>query len=333
MNRLLLLTLAAGLLALAAAPLHAAPAVVPKIDGQLVPIPLEGGGTYGVLISEATINAQDGADVVVSGTIGKLPENSRYWVEVGLIPKAVVDAYVAGELPSLWDEGVYVLGFRESKGVFGLAAEDYEGQSDAPSRLPVDNDGKLPFRLQLRPKLPKGKGGTAAFSADGHGPNLGKSPLAYGKADASETKPSEDYSRAYLVAQVHSAKNTRQVAVKATANLLPYGVRVRDVVALGATMTEQTSFKPGQVVIVQMNYQVFSTDGSAYKIDAQVELFGQVLALSETKTPGKYGFTRPFMVPFGTMPGTYPAKVKVALSSGGQTLYRDEAARSIKVVK
>jgi hypothetical protein len=333
MRRVLLLTLALSVLALAASAL-AAPPVVLEVKGRLKPAPVEGAGNYDLLISDQAINAQDGADVIITGTIGELPENAKYWVEIGLVPELVRDELVAGTIPSLWDEGVYAVSSREGEGVFSLTAEDYEGQAGAPARNPVENDGKITFNLTLKPKLSRGgsKGGTATLTADGRKTNQGKPTLAYGKTAEADPQPSEDYSAAYLVAQVHSAKNTKAVPVSATAKLAPYGARVREVAVFNSAMTAAATFRPGQMVILEVRYLVFSAEkAQAYAISGEVALFDQVQRFNELRPAGKYGITRAFMVPFKAKPGTYEAKVRLQLSLEGQTLYTDELVKNIKV--
>jgi hypothetical protein len=335
MRRVLLLTLVLSVLALSAASALAAPPVVLEVKGRLTPAPLEGDeGNYALLISDQAINAQDGADVIVTGSLGELPENANYWVEIGLVPKVARDELVAGTLDSLWDEGVYLLSAYEGEGVFSLAAEDYEGQAGAPARGPLANDGKITFKLTLKPRLSRAgsKGGTATLMADGRKTNQGKPTLAYGKTAEADPQPSEDYSAAYLVAQVYAAKSAKPVQVSATAKLAPYGARVREVAVFNPAMTDGATFHPGQAVILEVRYLVFSAEkAQAYAISGEVELFGQVQKFNETRPAGKYGVMRAFMVPFQTKPGTYGAKVKLQLSLEGQTLYTDEVVKNIKV--
>ena len=51
------------------------------------------------------INAQN-LPVVVSGTIGTLPLNSDYWLEIGLVPKSVYDNPDYGFMPYIFNKGV-----------------------------------------------------------------------------------------------------------------------------------------------------------------------------------------------------------------------------------
>jgi hypothetical protein len=322
MKRLTLLLAVAAVLVWTAASFAAA---VPTVDGEIQP---EGDLNYGLLVSDKTINAQDGADVIVSGTIGKLPPNSRFWIEVGLVTKAVMDQFTADTLASLWDQGVYVITERSEAGVFSLGAEDYADQADTPAVSPVKNDGTIPFKLRLKPKLGAGKGGTATLPAA----NQGTNNFVYGKSDAGAAKADENYAPAYLVAQVHSEGNTTAVPVSATAKFFPYAIRVHHVSIYGSDMTELTKVKRGSFVNLVVSYLVVSTDPDRlYKFDGTVEFLGQTQAVSDSKTKGTYAVRKTFYVPLDTKPGKYTATVKLRLRDGQTTLYSDEYLKKITV--
>jgi len=340
MKRLAAAFVAAALVATLAtgvAPAAAAPATQLKLSGTLKPAPVEGGGNYAYIISDQAINAQDGADLIISGKIGELPPVNKFWVEIGLVSKGLRDKLLAGDLASLWDEGVYLLTTRTGSaeaGVYALSCEDFALQDGTPTRKPVANDGELGFQLALRPTITKagGKGGTATLRAEGLPTNQGSRTLAYGKHAETDEKPTEDYSAAYLVAQVYSDKNLRGVPVNVTAKLLPAAVRVTDVRSFNPTMSPDASFSPGQAVIFNIFYSVFSTDkGRLYDVRGTVEMFDQSQGFIVSTAPGSNDTMRAFMVPFKTKAGSYNAKVTLQLASGGQVVYTDTYTKKITV--
>jgi hypothetical protein len=305
MNRLLRALAALLMVALAAAPALAAV----SLSGTLTP---DASG-YDYLISSEAIDAQNGPDVIVKGTIGNLPADSGYWVQIGLIPKAVRDELIAGTITSLWDEGVYLLSAMDSGGVFSVNTEDYEAQAGAPARSPVDNDGSIAFKLTLKPTLGR-TGGSATLRIDGANTNVGKDTLPYGKRTAASAR-NEDYTAAYLVARVMTTGATNAVSVSAKAVQLKDTVRVIKTLTYDASLTERDTFSPGEPVTVQTRYKVLSTRTNRiqYDVRGEVKLLGTTQGVSENRRTGKYGFNKSFLIPAKTNPGTYRVQVKLRL--------------------
>lgn len=333
MNRLLLALAALLALLVAAGPAPAAPAV----SGTLRP----GASGYDYLISSEKIDAQNGPDVIVKGTIGQLPADASYWVQVGLVTKAVRDELVAGTITSLWDEGVYLVSARDAYGQFSLTAEDYAAQAGAPARTGVANDGSIAFKLQLKPTLNR-RGGSATLTVDKRRTNSGKDTLAYGKRLATDSK-NESYADAYLVAQVLSFGATNGVQVSAKAVQLKDAVRVTKILTYDAALGERDTFRPGEPVMVQTRYKVLSLREKrlSYEVRGTVALLDATQGYSDQKRTGKYGFNKSFLIPANAKPGTYKIKVRLELvrhltdhytnEPYEEILYTEEAFQKITV--
>jgi hypothetical protein len=307
MNRLLQALTALLMVALVAAPALGATGVA----GTITPGPTG----YRLLCAPGAIDAQNGLDVIVKGTIGNLPADSGYWVQIGLIPKAVCDEMIiAGTITSLWDEGVYLLSAMDSGGVFSVSAEDYEAQVGAPARSPVANDGSIAFKLTLKPALGR-MGGSATLRIDGAKTNLGKDTLTYGKRLATDASKTEDYSEAYLVCQVMTTGATNAVSLWASAAQLKDAVRVTRILTYDAGLNERDTFSPGEVVTVQTRYKVLSTRTNRlqYEVRGEVKLLGTTQGVSENRRTGRYGFNKSFLIPANTNPGTYKVLVTLQL--------------------
>jgi len=86
------------------------------ISGTITPTHWEepqGGWTaeadFGILADTAHIVDAQTQTVTVSGTIGTLPTNSGYWLEIGLVPKTIYDSPDFGFLPYIFNKGVGLL--------------------------------------------------------------------------------------------------------------------------------------------------------------------------------------------------------------------------------
>ncbi len=327
MRRLLPTTLAwLALLALAS------PAAAVILQGTLTPVPMGDGSNYACLVSATPVNAQDGTDVVLTGTItGALSADATYEVQVGLVPKAAYKELQAGTISTLWNEGMWAAAWTDALGQVSVAAEDYALQANAPARGGLANDGAVFFKLTLKPKL-FAFGGEATLKADGHASNLGKPALRYGRRAASDPLRNEDYSAAYLVARVRSEAALDAVSVTAKAKPLPYGLRVTKIKTFDPTMTPTTTFQPGEAVVVQTTYLVMSADpAKQYQVKGTLRLLGLAQPVSKSQVAGTYTDTRTFVVPTGTAAGTYNIKATLKLLFGGLLLYTEEVVKPITV--
>jgi len=326
------LALAAALM-MVASPAAAGTAI--KLNGPLTPVAQPPGEPYAYLISSQSIDAQDGPDVVISGSIEAGP-----WgvVSVGLVPKDVRDALLAGTLASPLHKGVY-LDIDQNSFVDASLADgsNHSGGVSSVALVDANGDGKFSFKLQLKPRLGR-LGGSATAKAEGHNIANAKDPFAYGW-DGSGDALSEDYSQAYLVAQLRGDSTLTPTNFTATAKQLADAVRVKKIVTRDAALNEQTTFHAGDVVNVATAYRIISTRTRRiqYELRAEVALFADTQAYSDAQSRvGGYAFTRSFMVPLKAKPGNYRAQVTLKLIRNTnepyeQLLYTEEVSKKITV--
>ncbi|MHC4748604.1 MAG: right-handed parallel beta-helix repeat-containing protein [Planctomycetota bacterium] len=175
--------------------------------------------TCGFDVIADTVNIVDAQSqgVTVSGTIGTLPENSQYWLEIGLIPKSVYDAPDFGFLPYIFNKGVTI--YTEYDGAsFEVGLLKEQSDPDAIYVYPVSNDGSISFSFTM---MPSGSaGGSGTLIVDGTAGTLG--------ASATLTYP-QDLTESYLVGMVWvSSGNLDSVTVSAEVLPTPTEVWVDD---------------------------------------------------------------------------------------------------------
>jgi len=165
---------------------------------------------FGIIADTAhVVNAQSGP-AVVSGTIGSLPQDSQYWLEIGLIPKSEYDNPDYGFLPYIFNKGVTAY-TKYDGAAFEVGTLGKKEDPNAICVYPVTNDGSIAFSMVLTPS--GGSGGSATMVVDGVTATCGGSTtLAY----------TQDLSQSYLVGMVwDDSGQLYPVTIDATAVPVP----------------------------------------------------------------------------------------------------------------
>lgn len=158
------------------------------------PIPELGGwvatANFGIIADTTNIVNAQIQTVTVSGTIGALPANSNYWLEIGLVSKSVYDNPDYGFLPYIFNKGVTAY-TKYAAGNFEVGLLHEQQDPLAICVNPVSNDGSIAFSFTLTPS--GAAGGSGAMVVDGttatHG---GSTTLTY----------HQNLSQSYLVGMV-----------------------------------------------------------------------------------------------------------------------------------
>ena len=163
----LLLTLSLAVLGLMPSLANGAMA---QISGTITPTHWQGDQAWKVadfgIIADTThvVNAQS-QTVMVTGTIGALPLNTAYWLELGLVPKSVYDNPDYGFLPYIFNKGVTLYTEYDGTG-FEVGLLDQQSDPDSIFVYPVANDGSISFSFTLTPSG-GGGGGSGGAIVDG----------------------------------------------------------------------------------------------------------------------------------------------------------------------
>jgi hypothetical protein len=146
---------------------------------------------FGILADTSNIVDAQTQSVAVSGTIGTLPANSDYWLEIGLVPKSTYDNPDYGFLPYIFNKGVLAYTKYDANSNYEVGLLEVKQDPDAICVNPVSNDGSIAFSFTLSPS--GGGGGSGTMLVDG-------ATAMYG---ASTTLPySHDLTQSYLVGMV-----------------------------------------------------------------------------------------------------------------------------------
>lgn len=320
--------------------LAAAPAAAVKLTGSITPADDGTGAGYACLVKDVPMDAQNGPDVIVKGTL-TLPNRTNYWVQVGLVPEDVYNDFQAHLISSMWGEGVYATTELDGTGDFLVAAEDYPLQTGTPARYSDTN--QISFKLTLKPKLRR-TGGWATLKVNGRKTNLGSDQLRYGWPEAGSSR-SEKYLVARLVVQVKSDTPSGTTDFTAVARQLKDAVRITKVLTRDANVNNCSTFGRGEVVNVLTKYRIVSIRERSltYEVRGDVKLFGGAQDIRQTQQTGKYGVSRSFMVPWDADPGKYKIRVRLQLvrhlidrysnEPYEEILYREEVYQKITVVE
>ena len=120
---------------------------------------------FGIIADTTNVVDAQSQSVTVSGTIGTLPANADYWLEIGLVPKSVYDSPDFGFLPYIFNKGVTLYTKYASLNYeVGLLSE--QNDADAICVNPVTNDGSISFSFTLTPSG-GGGGGSGQMTVDG----------------------------------------------------------------------------------------------------------------------------------------------------------------------
>jgi hypothetical protein len=326
-----LVLLAVLALILGAAQTAPAATTVLTIKSSLQPQDDGTGAFYDALATSGFLKGQDVHDVIVSGWVNP-PELSTHQVQVGLVPHSTYNAYQAGTIPDLWDEGVFVQISLDPGGKHLLCAQDFGAQTDTPARL--NGRIRLPFTLTLKPRSGS-TGGRALLTVNDDATNLGKPSFNYGKRAAAGERD-EDYSEAILVAQaLGDGPAGTDLAVKAKQAL--DSLQILRVTTMGTDLVPRDTFSPGEFVIVHVKYRIVSLRKVkiAYDVRKAVTMFDQPDATSAIQSVGRYLNTATFAVPLEAKPGRH-AKVQVSLqlidrTTGLAVISQDEVTSSITI--
>lgn len=166
-----------------------------SISGTLQPTTWSNDWTttgFDIIADTANVVDAQSQGVQVFGTVGTLPADANYWLEIGLLPKSVYDNPDWGFLPYVFNKGV-TLYTKYDGAMFTFEVGALKEQQD-PSAIfvsPVTNDGSIAFSMTLTPS--GGAGGSATLVVDGVTATYGGSTtLAY----------TQDLSQSYLVGMV-----------------------------------------------------------------------------------------------------------------------------------
>jgi hypothetical protein len=151
----------------------------------------------------------------VSGKITAISNPTTSWVEIGVIPKNRYDywqtAFGGGWKPAVFDKGLYVVSWDGGGGQYGLSLN--EGWDDWTSTTYHNkNGGNAPFAWPLA--APSGSApwdfaytmepttpGNSYLSVTGE-TIYGTQPFPYGITDGQPVANDNDYTDAYLIAQI-----------------------------------------------------------------------------------------------------------------------------------
>jgi hypothetical protein len=211
MKKLLIVFMIAGTMTLAATTAYGALA---SISGTITPTnwthPTYSWAVadFGYIADTANIVDAQSQGVIVSGTIGSLPENSDYWLEIGLVPKSIYESPDYTFFPYIFNKGV-------------TAYTEYDGSDFEVGLLhtlkdplaicvnPVSNDGSISFSFTLTPI--GSAGGSGTMIVDGYTATYdGSTTLAY----------NQGLTESYLVGMVWvDSGSLDSVTVSAEANV------------------------------------------------------------------------------------------------------------------
>jgi len=178
-----------------------------SISGTITPSVWQGPwgpANFGIIADTSNIIDGQSRSITISGVIGTLPQNSNYWLEIGLVPKSVYDNPDYGFLPYIFNKGV--LSYTEYNGAnFEVGLLKVESDPDAIYVYPVSNDGSISFSFTLSPS--GSAGGSSTMIVDGTAATKGTSTaLVY----------PQDLTESYLVGMVWvDSGNLDQVTVSA----------------------------------------------------------------------------------------------------------------------
>lgn len=210
MRKLPVILAVAGLM-LGVAGSGSAVASIASISGDITPTSWQGSyswatADFGIIADTAHIVDAQSQPVAVSGTIGTLPANSNYWVEIGLVPKSVYDNPEFGFLPYIFNKGV-TLYTKYDAANFEVGLLHKKQDPLAICVNPVTNDGSISYSFTLTPS--GAAGGSGTMIVDGTAATYGASTtLAY----------TQDLSQSYLVGMVWvDSGNLDSVTISAVA--------------------------------------------------------------------------------------------------------------------
>jgi hypothetical protein len=211
MKKVLIIFMIAGIAALAATTAYGALA---SISGTISTDHYTNAWTdvyFGIIADDTHIVDAQSQGVIVSGTIGTLPTNSDYWLEIGLVPKSVYDSPDLGFFPYIFNKGVTAYTkYDGSNFEVGLLQEQED--DDAICVNPVSNDNSISFSFTLTPSDSDPAGGSGTMTVDG-------TTATYG---AITTLPyTQDLTQSYLVGMVWTDSEDLEVTVSAEASLVP----------------------------------------------------------------------------------------------------------------
>jgi len=153
-----------------------------SISGNITPTFRQGSyswaqANFGIIADTANIVDAQTQTVTVNGTIGSLPANSDYWLEIGLVAKSEYDSPDYSFLPYIFNNGVTAYaGYDGSNFEVGLLHMKEDPLAICVN--PVSNDGSIPFSFTLTPS--GGAGGSGTMTVDGTTAMYGaSSTLAY----------------------------------------------------------------------------------------------------------------------------------------------------------
>lgn len=165
---------------------------------------------FGYIVDTTNIVNAQNLPVVVSGTIGTLPLNSNYWLEVGLVPKSVYENPDYDFMPYIFNKGVTAYTkYDDTDFEVGLLHKLQDPL--AINVYPVSNDGSISFSFTLTPS--GSAGGSGTMTVDGTtATHDGSTTLAY----------TQDLSQSYLIGMVWvNSGALDSVTVSATASVIP----------------------------------------------------------------------------------------------------------------
>lgn len=177
-----------------------------KLDTDTLVVNSILGDTHDYRISDVPVNAQDADTVHVFGVVDlfDIADTDATVVEFGLITTAQRDSalVIEGDAEHLFDQSVFVRYARTDTGLV-VAAGDFDAALPGGVGPAVAAEARFAFDLRLLPS--DTTGGMASVSIDG-GPYSDAIP--YGVDDGTAQGgmfPAEDFSEAWLLAQVSSA--------------------------------------------------------------------------------------------------------------------------------
>ncbi|UCG47224.1 MAG: hypothetical protein JSU94_17245 [Phycisphaerales bacterium] len=170
----------------------------PSVSGTITPTHWQGAyswaqADFGIIADTVNLVDAQSRPLAIAGTIGTLPLNSSYWLEIGLLPKSVYDNPDFGFLPYIFNKGVlaYTKYHGGGNSDFEVGALHTKQDPLAINVYPVSNDGSIAFSLALTPSGVSG--GVATMTVDGTAAAyMGSSTLAY----------DQNLTQSYLVAMV-----------------------------------------------------------------------------------------------------------------------------------